>query len=85
MASVVLVSANFQCDEIISGTKGINIDNSDEPIIIDANYIEGSNGNDGVINSASGSNYVLRNAKIKEYQYIWGFSLHLHTIRKFFY
>ncbi len=55
----------IQSDEIISGTKGINIKNSSEQIIIDANYIEGGNGNSGVVKSAAGSNYVLRNAKIK--------------------
>lgn len=60
-----IVSAFVQCDEIISGTKGINIANSNEAVVIEANYIEGSNVNDGVIRSASGSNYVLRNAKIK--------------------
>ena len=54
------------CDEIISGTKGIYIHNSStKKIIIDANKIEGSNGNNGVVKSANGSNYVLRNAKIK--------------------
>lgn len=54
------------CDEIISGTKGIYIHNgSSQKIIIDSNYIEGGNGNSGVIKSAFGSNYVLRNAKIK--------------------
>ncbi|MBK7254407.1 MAG: hypothetical protein IPI04_10975 [Ignavibacteria bacterium] len=56
-------------DEIISKTKGINIDNNpssgNKKVIIDANIIEGSNGNDGVIRSATGSNYVVRNAKIK--------------------
>jgi len=60
-----IISAYIQCDEIISLTEGINIENSDEPIVIVANYIEGSDGNVGVIRSASGSNYVLRNAKIK--------------------
>ena len=62
------LSSNAEClvDEIISGTKGIYIHNgSSQKIIIEANYIEGSNGNDGVIKSATGSNYVLRNAKIK--------------------
>jgi hypothetical protein len=59
-------NVDCQCIEIISGTKGINIHNgSSQKIIIEADYIEGSNGNDGVIKSASGSNYVLRNAKIK--------------------
>lgn len=54
------------CDEIISGTKGIYIHNSStQKIIIDANKIEGSNGNNGVVKSMIGSNYVLRNAKIK--------------------
>jgi hypothetical protein len=60
-----IVGAYFQCVEIISGTKGININNSDEQIIIDANYIEGSNGNDGVIKCNDSTNLVLRNAKIK--------------------
>ncbi|MCB0727090.1 MAG: hypothetical protein KDD00_06470 [Ignavibacteriae bacterium] len=60
-----IVSAFIQCDEIISLSEGINIDNSHDAIVIEANYIEGSDGNDGVIKSASGSNYVLRNAKIK--------------------
>ena len=58
--------ADIRAVEIISGTKGINIHNSSsQKIIIDADYIEESNGNDGVIRSSSGSNYVLRNAKIK--------------------
>lgn len=58
--------ADIKAVEIISGTKGINIHNgSTQKIIIDANLIEGSNGNDGVIRSSSGSNYVIRNAKIK--------------------
>ena len=58
-------SAYIKSDNIISLTKGINIDNENDPIVIEANYIEGSNGNDGVVRSATGSNYVLRNAKIK--------------------
>jgi len=58
-------SAYIKSDNIISLTKGINIDNENDPIVIKANYIEGSNGNDGVVRSATGSNYVLRNAKIK--------------------
>jgi hypothetical protein len=41
--------------KLLASTKGINISNSDEQVIIDANFIEGSNGNDGVIKSASGS------------------------------
>lgn len=60
-----IVSAFIQCDEIVSLTQGINIENSDEPIIIDTSYIEGNIGNDGVVKSVSGSNYILRNAKIK--------------------
>ena len=60
-----IVSAFIQCDEIFSLTQGINIENSDEPIIIDTSYIEGNIGNDGVVKSVSGSNYILRNAKIK--------------------
>jgi len=57
--------ANILVDEIISVTKGINIHNtSTQKIIIDSNKIEGSNGNDGVIRSSTGSNYVIRNAKI---------------------
>ncbi|MEO6694283.1 MAG: hypothetical protein ABIY50_09970 [Ignavibacteria bacterium] len=62
------LSSNVEClvDEIISGTKGIYIHNvSSQKVIIESNYIEGSNGNSGVIKSAAGSNYVLRNAKIK--------------------
>ncbi len=62
-------NADILVDEIISKNKGININNNpsegNKKIIIDSNYIEGSNGNDGVIRSATGSNYVLRNAKIK--------------------
>lgn len=66
MSMDLATDANILVDEIISDTKGINIHNgSTQKIIIDANYIEGSNENDGVIKSASGSNYVLRNAKIK--------------------
>ncbi|MBK8981374.1 MAG: hypothetical protein IPM38_03380 [Ignavibacteria bacterium] len=58
--------ANIIVDEIISETKGINIHNdSSTKIVIDSNKIEGSNGNDGVIRSSTGSNYVVRNAKIK--------------------
>ena len=61
--------ADILVDEIISKTKGININNNpssgNKKVIIDANIIEGSNGNDGVIRSATGSNYVVRNAKIK--------------------
>lgn len=60
-----IISAFIQCDEIISLTEGINIANSNEPIVIDANFIEGGIGNDGVVRSASDSNYVLRNARIK--------------------
>lgn len=60
-----IVSAFIQCDEIISLSEGINIANSDEAIVIEANYIEGSSGNDGVVRSSSGSKYILRNAKIK--------------------
>ncbi len=60
-----VVSANFQCVDIISGTKGINIANSDEAVVIDANYIEGGIGNSGVIKSVANSVYILRNAKIK--------------------
>ena len=58
-------SAYIKSDNIISLTKGINIENENDPVVIEANYIEGSNGNDGVVRSATGSNYVLRNAKIK--------------------
>ncbi|HMS35003.1 MAG TPA: hypothetical protein PKC91_13055 [Ignavibacteria bacterium] len=60
-----IVSAFVQCNEIISGTKGINIYNSNEPVIIDANYIEGSNGHSGVVYCDVHTNLVLRNAKIK--------------------
>jgi hypothetical protein len=63
--SNIVISALIQCDEIISGTKGINISNSDEQVIIDANFIEGSNGNDGVIKCNNSTNLILRNAKIK--------------------
>jgi len=62
------LASNAEClvDEIISGTKGIYIHNSSsQKVIVDSNYIEGGNGNSGVIKSDSGSNYVLRNAKIK--------------------
>ncbi|MFZ1320740.1 MAG: hypothetical protein WAT71_04215 [Ignavibacteria bacterium] len=58
-------SAYIKSDNIISLTKGINIENENDPVVIEANYIEGSNGNDGVVRSATDSNYVLRNAKIK--------------------
>lgn len=61
--------ADILVDEIISKTKGININNNpssgNKKVIIDANIIEGSNGNNGVVKSANGSNYVVRNAKIK--------------------
>lgn len=62
-----ITRANIQCVEIISGTKGINIANSYDPIIIDANYIEGKshNSTSGVISCDTHSNIVLRNAKIK--------------------
>lgn len=59
-----IISANVICNKIISDTKGINIDNSNQEIIIDANYIEGNIGNDGVIKSSGTSKYMLRNAKI---------------------
>ncbi|MBK6504652.1 MAG: hypothetical protein IPG02_03085 [Ignavibacteria bacterium] len=59
-----IVSAFIQCDEIISLTQGINIENSDEPVVIDANYIEGSDGNYGVVKCNDSCNVVLRNAKI---------------------
>jgi len=60
-----IVSAYFECDEIISLTEGINIENSDQPIVIQANYIEGSDGNDAVVKCNDLCNLVLRNAKIK--------------------
>ncbi len=62
-----IVSAFIQADEIISGTKGIKIGNSNEQIIIEANYIEGKSHNttSGVVTCATNSNLVLRNAKIK--------------------
>lgn len=60
-----IVSAYFQCNEIISGTKGINIYNYSKAIIIQANFIEGSNGHYGVIYCYVRTNLVLRNAKIK--------------------
>jgi len=69
MSMDLAADADILVDEIISKTKGININNNptsgNKKIIIDANIIEGSNGNDGVIRSATGSNYVIRNAKIK--------------------
>jgi len=59
-------NADIEAVDIVSDSKGINIHNSSsQKIIIDANSIIGSNGNDGVVRSSSGSNYVLRNAKIK--------------------
>lgn len=58
--------AEISVDEIISDSKGIYIHNgSTQKIIIDSSKIEGSNGIDGVIKSATNSNYVLRNATIK--------------------
>ena len=60
-----IISAFVQCNEIISGTKGINIYNSNDPVIIDANYIEGSNGHYGVVYCDVHTNLVLKNAKIK--------------------
>ncbi|MBK7158904.1 MAG: hypothetical protein IPH77_10150 [Ignavibacteria bacterium] len=69
MSMDLRADADILVDEIISKTKGININNNpssgNKKVIIDANIIEGSNGNDGVIRSATGSNYVVRNAKIK--------------------
>lgn len=59
-----IVSAYVQCDKIISTSKGIHIENRTDQIVIDANYIEGGNGNNGVIRSVSLSKYVIRNAKI---------------------
>jgi hypothetical protein len=60
-----IISALVQCDSIISLTKGINISNSGEQIVIIANYIEGSDGNDGVIKCNDNCNLYLRDAKIK--------------------
>lgn len=61
-----IVRANVQCVDIISGGRCININNSDDQILIDANYIEGNTGpNDGVVYSNNGGNFFLRNAKIK--------------------
>lgn len=66
MSMDLAAEADIIVDEIISDAKGINIHNgSTQKIIIDSNYIEGSIGNEGVIKSENGSNYVLRNAKIK--------------------
>jgi hypothetical protein len=66
MSMNLAANADILVNEIISDAKGINIHNgSTQKIIIDSNYIEGYINNDGVIKSASGSNYVLRNAKIK--------------------
>lgn len=59
-----IISAYVQCDKIISTNKGIHIENQSNQIIIDANYIEGGNGNNGVIRSALFSKYIIRNAKI---------------------
>ncbi|MCY7361975.1 MAG: hypothetical protein LH629_07920, partial [Ignavibacteria bacterium] len=44
-----IISAYFQCNEINSGTKGINLYNHNEAVVIQANFIEGSNGHYGVI------------------------------------
>lgn len=61
-----IVSANIQCVEIISTGRCININNSNEQIIIEANYIEGNTGSsDGVVYCNGGGNFLLRNAKIK--------------------
>ena len=58
-------NANILADEIISVEKGIFIANAgNQKTIIDSNYIEGSNGNYGVIYSWSGAHYSLKNAKI---------------------
>ncbi|HMS35002.1 MAG TPA: hypothetical protein PKC91_13050 [Ignavibacteria bacterium] len=66
MSMDLATNADILVDEIISEVNGINIHNgSTQKIIIDSNYIEGSNGNDGVIKSVNGSNYILRNAKVK--------------------
>jgi hypothetical protein len=59
-----VISALVQCDSIISLTKGINIANSDEQVVIIANYIEGSDGNDGVIKCNDTCNLYLRDANI---------------------
>ena len=64
--SNIIISALIQCDEIISTTRCINIDNDDEQIIIDANYIEGvTDESDGVVYCNNHGNFLLRNAKIK--------------------
>ena len=59
-------NANIICSEIVSLTQGVNITNTNpEKIIIDADLIEGSTGNSGVIYSLAASNFTIRNAKIK--------------------
>lgn len=61
-----IVSANILCIDIISGVRCINIDNDDDQIIIDANYIEGNIGaTDGVVYCNNHGKFLLRNAKIK--------------------
>jgi hypothetical protein len=61
-----IISANFQCVDIISNGRCIEISNDDEQIIIDANYIEGYTAEtDGVVYCSSGGNFLLRNMKIK--------------------
>ena len=61
-----IVSAFFQCVDIISGERCININNNDQQIIVDANYIEGNTAeSDGVVYCSGGGNFSLKNAKIK--------------------
>jgi len=60
-----IISAYFQCNEINSGTKGINLYNHNEAVVIQANFIEGSNGHYGVIYCDAHTNMVLRNAKLR--------------------
>ncbi len=64
--SNIIISALIQSDEIISTTRCINIDNDDEQIIIDANYIEGVTAeSDGVVYCNNHGKFLLKNAKIK--------------------
>jgi len=58
--------SNVKCNEIISGTKGVSIHNSSSQlIVIDANYIEGSIGNPGVIYVTNNAHFTLKNSRIK--------------------
>jgi len=60
-----VISAFIQSNQIVSGGRCIEIGNTDEQIVIDANYIEGNTGSsDGTIYCNSNANFLLRNAKI---------------------